>query len=91
MLPFVWALMVLAVVAGFVMIVAYWLDIQDRQDLTPNARIGWSAGILVFPISIPVYALFGGPRWPLLLKVGAFIPAIALTLFLLFVFGVLGL
>jgi hypothetical protein len=90
-LPFVWALMVLAVVAGFVMIVAYWLDIQDRQDLTPNARIGWSAGILVFPISIPVYALFGGPRWPLLLKVAAFIPAIALTLFLLFVFGVLGL
>jgi hypothetical protein len=90
-LPFVWALMVLAVVAGFVMIVAYWLDIQDRQDLTPNARIGWSAGILVFPISIPVYALLGGPRWPLLLKVAAFIPAIALTLFLLFVFGVLGL
>jgi hypothetical protein len=89
-LPFVWALMVLAVVAGFVMIVAYWLDIQDRQDLTPNARIGWSAGILVFPISIPVYALFGGPRWPLLLKVAAFIPAIALTLFLLFVLGILG-
>jgi hypothetical protein len=89
-LPFVWALMVLAVVAGFVMIVAYWLDVQDRSDLSPNARIGWSAGIVVFPVSIPLYALVGGAQWPPLLKVAAFIPAIALTLFLLFVTGVLG-
>ncbi|HET9497785.1 MAG TPA: hypothetical protein VFP83_05610 [Candidatus Limnocylindria bacterium] len=90
MLPFVWALMVLAVVGGFVMIVAYWLDVQDRVDLRPRARMGWSAGILVFPISIPLYALFGGAQWPTLLKVAAFIPALALVLFLLFVFGVLG-
>ncbi|RPH34967.1 MAG: hypothetical protein EHM90_05155 [Chloroflexi bacterium] len=90
MLPFVWALMVFAVVGGFVMIVAYWLDIQDRVDLKPRARMGWSAGILVFPISIPLYALFGGAQWPPLLKIAAFIPAIALTLFLLFMFGVLG-
>jgi hypothetical protein len=89
-LPFVWALMVLAVVGGFVMIVAYWLDIQDRADLRPRAKMGWSAGILVFPISIPLYALLGGAQWPPLLKIAAFIPAIALTLFLLFVFGVLG-
>ena len=90
MLPFVWALMVLAVVGGFVMIVAYWLDIQDRTDLRPRAKAGWSAGILVFPISIPLYALVGGAQWPPLLKVAAFIPAVALLLFLLFVFGVLG-
>jgi hypothetical protein len=89
-LPFVWALMVFAVVGGFVMIVAYWLDIQDRVDLKPRARMGWSAGILVFPISIPLYALVGGPQWPPLLKVAAFIPGVALLLFLLFVFGVLG-
>jgi hypothetical protein len=89
-LPFVWALMVLAVVGGSVMIVAYWLDIQDRADLRPRAKMGWSAGILVFPISIPLYALLGGAQWPPLLKIAAFIPAIALTLFLLFVFGVLG-
>jgi hypothetical protein len=89
-LPFTWALMVLAVVAGFVMIVAYWLDIQDRTDLRPNAKIGWSAAVLVFPISIPLFALVGGARWPTLLKVAAFIPAVALGLFLLFVFGVLG-
>jgi len=82
--------MVFAVVGGFVMIVAYWLDIQDRVDLKPRARMGWSAGILVFPISIPLYALFGGAQWPPLLKIAAFIPAIALTLFLLFMFGVLG-
>jgi hypothetical protein len=89
-LPFVWALMVFAVVGGFVMIVAYWLDIQDRVDLKPRARMGWSAGILVFPISIPLYALVGSPQWPPLLKLAAFIPAVALLLFLLFVFGVLG-
>jgi hypothetical protein len=89
-LPFVWALMVFAVVGGFVMIVAYWLDIQDRVDLRSRARIGWSAGILVFPISIPLYALLGGAQWPPLLKIAAFIPAVALVLFLLFVFGVIG-
>lgn len=90
MLPFVWALMVLAVVGGFVMIVAYWLDVQDRVDLRPRTKIGWSAGIFIFPISIPLYALLGGAQWPPLLKVAAFIPAVALVLFLLFVFGVLG-
>ncbi len=90
MLPIVWAFMVFAVVGGFVMIVAYWLDVQDRTDLRPRAKMGWSAGILIFPISIPLYALFGGPQWPPLLKLAAFIPAAALLLFLLFVFGVLG-
>ncbi len=90
MLPFAWALMVLAVVAGFVMIVAYWLDVQDRPDLSPRARMGWSGAVLVFPVSIPAYALVGGPGWPPLLKVGAFVPAVALGLFLLFVFGALG-
>jgi len=89
MLPFVWAVMVLAVVGGFVMIVAYWLDVQDRPDLTPRARMGWSAAVLVFPVSVPIYALVGGPGWPPLLKIGAFVPAVALVLFLLFVFGVL--
>jgi len=81
--------MVLAVVGGFVMIVAYWLDVQDRPDLTPRARMGWSAAVLVFPVSVPIYALVGGPGWPPLLKIGAFVPAVALVLFLLFVFGVL--
>jgi hypothetical protein len=90
MLPFVWAAMVLAVVAGFVMIVAYWLDIQDRADLEPRAKIGWSAGIIVFPISIPLYAFLGGGGWPLLLRAASVIPAVALGLFLLFVLGVLG-
>jgi uncharacterized membrane-anchored protein len=90
MLPFVWALMVLAVVAGFVMIVAYWLDIQDRTDLSSRARIGWSAAIIVFPISIPLYAFLGGGEWPPLLRVASFIPAVALLLFLGFVLGVLG-
>ena len=90
MLPFVWALMVLAVVAGFVMIVAYWLDVQDRPDLSPRARMGWSGAVLVFPVSIPAYAFFGGPGWPRLLRAASLIPGLALLLFLLFVFGALG-
>jgi hypothetical protein len=90
MLPFVWAVMVLAVVAGFVMIVAYWLDIQDRTDLPARARIAWSAGIFVFPVSIPLYAFLGGGGWPPLLRAASLIPAAALTLFFLFFLGVLG-
>lgn len=90
MLPFTWAVMVLSVVAGFVMIVAYWLDVQDRGDLSGRAKIGWSVAVIVFPISIPLYAFRGGGRWPPLLRAASLIPAVALTLFLLFVFGVLG-
>jgi uncharacterized membrane-anchored protein len=90
MLPFIWALMVLAVVAGFVMIVAYWLDVQDRPDLSSRAKIGWSAAVIVFPISIPLYAFLGGGGWPPLLRAASFIPAVALLLFLGFVFGVFG-
>ena len=90
MLPFEWALMVFAVVGGFVMIVAYWLDVQDRSDLSPRAKIGWSAAVVVFPISIPLYAFRGGGSWPAGLRVASLIPAVALTLFLLFVLGVLG-
>lgn len=82
--------MVLAVVAGFVMIVAYWLDIQDRADLKPRAKIAWSAGIIVFPFSIPLYAFLGGGRWPRLLRAASLIPGVALGLFLLFVLGVVG-
>lgn len=89
MLPFVWALMVFAVVGGFVMIVAYWLDIQDRSDLSAGAKMRWSVGILIFPVTVPLYAFVGGGHWPTLLKVASFIPAAALTLFLLFLCGVL--
>jgi hypothetical protein len=90
MLPLVWATMVLAVVGGFVMIVAYWLDVQDRTDLTGRAKIGWSAAVILFPISIPLYAFVGGGAWPPLLRAASFIPALALGLFLLFVTGTLG-
>ena len=90
MLPFEWALMVSAVVGGFVMIVAYWLDVQDRSDLSPRRKMAWSAGVIVFPISIPLYAFRGGGRWPIGLRVASLIPAVALTLFLLFAFGALG-
>ena len=87
MLPVVWTLFVVLAVGGFLMIGAYWLDVQDRPDLTPRARIGWSAAALVFPVSVPAYAFLGGPGWPLTLRMASFIPAIALGLLFGFLFG----
>ena len=90
MLPLIWAAMVLTAVAGFIVIAAYWLDVQDRTDLGRRARMAWSAAVFVFPVSIPAYAFFGGPGWPPLLRVASFVPAVALLLFGAFVFGVVG-
>lgn len=90
MLPLIWTLFAVLAVGGFLMIAAYWLDIQDRPDLSLRARIGWSAGILLFPLSIPAYAFAGGPGWPTFLRVASLVPAAATTLFLGFVLGVFG-
>jgi len=79
-LPVIWAVFTVCMVGGFITIAAYWLDVQDRPDLTFWQRVAWSAGLLLFPIAIPVYALFGGPGWPRPLMIGAFLPAIALAL-----------
>ena len=90
MLPVIWTLFAVLAVGGFLMIAAYWLDVQDRPDLTLRARLAWSAGVVLFPITIPAYALVGGPGWPAFLRVASFVPAVALALFLAFVFGVIG-
>lgn len=87
MLPFIWTLFAVLAMAGFVMIAAYWLDVQDRPDLSARSRIGWSAAVLVFPVSIPAYAFLGGPGWPRFLRLGSLVPAVALALFFSFVFG----
>jgi hypothetical protein len=88
MLPVIWTLFAVLAVGGFLMIAAYWLDVQERPDLGVGARIGWSAAVFVFPISIPLYAFAGGPGWPLFLRVASVVPAVAVALFLGFVFGV---
>lgn len=88
MLPVIWAMFAVLAVGGFLMIAAYWLDVQDRPDLGVRGRIGWSAAVLVFPVAIPVYAFAGGPAWPPFLRVASLVPAAALALFLGFVFGV---
>jgi hypothetical protein len=80
-LPVIWAIFALCVVGGFITIAAYWLDVQDRLDLTFRVRVAWSLGILLFPVVIPAYALFGGPDWPRALRIAAFLPALALILF----------
>lgn len=88
MLPVIWTLFAVLAVAGFIMIGAYWLDVQDRPDLDARARIGWSAAVILFPISIPLYAFAGGPGWPPFLRAASLVPALALGLFFGFVFGV---
>ena len=80
MLPVIWTVFTVCMVGGFLTIAAYWLDVQDRPDLTVRQRVGWSLGILLFPFTIPAYALFGGPGWPRALLIAAFLPAIALAL-----------
>ena len=87
MLPVVWTLFVVLAVGGFLMIAAYWLDVQDRPDLSTRARMGWSAGVFLFPLTIPLYAFAGGPGWPLALRVGSVVPAVAVILFAGFVAG----
>jgi hypothetical protein len=87
MLPVVWTLFVVLAVGAFLMIAAYWLDVQDRPDLSTRARMGWSAGVLLFPLTIPLYAFAGGPGWPLALRIGSVVPAVAMILFAGFVTG----
>lgn len=87
MLPVIWTLFAVCAVGGFLMLAAYWLDVQDRRDLTFRGRVAWSAGTFLFPVTIPVYAFAGGADWPAFLRVAAFLPAIALVLFFGFAFG----
>jgi hypothetical protein len=87
MLPVIWTLFAVLAVGGFLMIAAYWLDVQDRSDLDTRARIGWSAAVLVFPLSIPAYAWLGGPGWPIFLRAASLVPTLAVALFAGFVLG----
>jgi len=88
-LPVIWAVFAVCTVGAFITLAAFWLDVQDRPDLTFGQRVAWSAGILLFPLVIPTYALFGGPGWPWALRVAAFLPAMALALFAAFATGLI--
>ena len=87
MLPLVWTVFAVLAVGGFLMIAAYWLDVQERPDLSVRARMGWSAAVLLFPIAIPAYAFAGDPGWPSFLRYASLVPALAVVLFASFVFG----
>ena len=87
MLPVVWTLFAVTAVGGFLMIAAYWLDVQDRPDLNFRTRVAWSVAVLGFPLTIPAYAWLGGPGWPAFLKAASLLPALALALFLGFLSG----
>ena len=87
MLPVLWTVFVVLSVAGFLVIAAYWLDVQDRPDLSTRRRMAWSAALLVFPLAIPLYAFAGGPGWPAVLRAASVLPAAALALFALFGVG----
>jgi len=87
-LPVIWALFAICAVGGFITLAAYWLDVQDRPDLTFWARVGWSVAIIGFPVVIPIYAFLPAPAWPRSLRIASFLPGVALALFFGFLFGV---
>jgi hypothetical protein len=89
LLPLLWTVFVVLAVIGFGMIAAYWLDVQDRPDLSYWRRVGYSVAVIVFPVTIPLYAFSGGAQWPRVLRVAAFVPVVALALFFAFLFGVI--
>lgn len=90
MLPLIWTIFAITTVGGFITMAAYWLDVQDRPDLTFRARVAWSLGLFLFPVMVPVYAFLGGPGWPRALRIAAFLPAVALVLFFGFLTGRFG-
>jgi hypothetical protein len=81
MFELAWSIFAVSAVGGFIVIAAYWLDVQDRPDIGFRSRVAWSLATLLFPFSVPAYAIFGGPGWPLALRIAAFLPAFALALF----------
>ena len=87
MLPVIWTVFALCTVGGFIILAAFWLDVQDRPDLTFRRRVAWSVGVFLFPVVIPAYAFLGGPGWPRALRIAAFLPVVALTLFFGFLTG----
>ncbi|HET6380016.1 MAG TPA: hypothetical protein VFH63_03150 [candidate division Zixibacteria bacterium] len=87
MLPVIWGIFAISAVGGFLVLAAYWLDVQDRPDLTFRQRLAWSVAILGFPLAIPAYAFLGGAGWPPFLRAASFVPALALLLFFGFAFG----
>lgn len=90
LLPLAWTVFVVLAVISFGMIAAYWLDVQDRTDLPFWPRVAWSVAAILFPITIPVYAVAGHPGWPRSLRIGAFVPIVALALFFAFLFHLIG-
>ena len=90
MLPLIWTIFAITTVGGFITMAAYWLDVQDRPDLSFRARVAWSLGLFLFPVMVPIYAFLGGPGWPRALRIAAFLPAVALVLFVGFLTGRFG-
>jgi hypothetical protein len=84
MLPVAWAAFAICAVGGFLVLAAFWLDVQDRPDLSFRARLGWSLAIVAFPLTVPVYALAGGAAWPPFLRAASFVPAVAVALLVAF-------
>lgn len=84
----VWTLFAVSAVGAFLMIAAYWLDVQDRHDFSFRQRVGWSFGTFLFPVSIPAYAFLGNAGWPPFLRAASLLPPIAVALFFGFLFGI---
>jgi hypothetical protein len=87
MLPVIWAIFAVLAVGGFLMIAAYWLDVQDWFDDTAPTGIYTAVHALSLHVALPIYAFAGGAGWPRFLRAASIVPLLAVALFLGFVFG----
>jgi hypothetical protein len=63
--------------------------VQDRADLSFWRKLWYSVATVLFPVTIPIYAVAGRAGWPRSLRVASFVPAIALVLFIGFLIGLI--
>ena len=64
MLPIIWTLFAVLAVGGFLMIAAYWLDVQDRPGALHKLSAIDAANVFIFHMRIVSEPLVGSTSFP---------------------------
>ena len=87
MLPVIWTLFAVLAVGGFLMIAAYWLDVQERPDLSDAITHGLEPRRLRLPRDDPGLRAVGWRPLADVPEVASVVPALAVAMFFGFAFG----